>query len=102
MEEKEKASTTVDIEKELLLKLKSICVLKEVTMSDIIEELMREWVAKNDTETGPAEVGESVEEEEKKLPPAPEPGKEPEAKPGGETSGKDVSDKLEEEAEKGS
>ena len=99
MKEKEKASTTVDIEKELLLKFKSICVLKEVTMSDIIEELIRGWVAKNESKDGPAELGESVEEEEKKLPPAPEPGKEPEAKPEGEEGG-DVSDELEEDTEK--
>jgi hypothetical protein len=91
MEEKEKASTTVDIDKELLLKFKSICVLKEVTMSDIIEELVREWVAKNETKPGPAEVGESVEEEEKNLPPAPGPEEAP---------SEEISDELEEETEK--
>ncbi len=48
MEEREKASTTVEIDKEILLKFKSICVLKEVTMSDEIEDMVRDWVSRNE------------------------------------------------------
>lgn len=47
MEGNERASTTVEIDKELLLIFKSICVLKELTMSEVIEEMIRDWVVKN-------------------------------------------------------
>ena len=42
-----KASVSVDIDKQLLLKFKSMCVLKETTMSEEIEKLVRDWVAKD-------------------------------------------------------
>lgn len=99
MEESEKASTTVEIDKELLLKFKSICVLNELTMSEVIEEMVRGWVSKN----------------EGKKPPKPEtePRAEHEAGPGPEGAGEvkppeaqgqeaeELSDKMEEQAEKG-
>jgi len=47
MEEGPKASVSVDVDKQLLLKFKSMCVLKEVTMSEEIEKMIKEWVEKN-------------------------------------------------------
>ena len=46
--ENEKASTTVEIDKALFLKFKSLCVLKETTMSEQIEHMVREWVNQNE------------------------------------------------------
>ena len=45
--EKEKATTTVEIDKDLFLRFKSLCVLKETTMSEEIEKLVGDWVDKN-------------------------------------------------------
>jgi hypothetical protein len=86
MEEREKASTTVEIDKELLLKFKSICVLREVTMSDEIEEMVREWVARNEG-AGPA---------------APETAGEPSHEPRKKSSGaEEISDEMEKQVEEG-
>ncbi len=43
-----KTSVSVDVDKQLLLKFKSLCVLKEVTMSEEIEKMIREWVQNNE------------------------------------------------------
>jgi hypothetical protein len=43
-----KTSVSVDVDKQLLLKFKSLCVLKEVTMSEEIEKMVREWVQNNE------------------------------------------------------
>jgi hypothetical protein len=57
-----------------------MCVLNELTMSEVIEGLIRDWVNKNEKEGSPAQAK-----------PAQEPG----------PSGKeDISDRLEEQAEK--
>ena len=69
MEEMEKASTTVEIDKEILLKFKSICVLKEVTMSDEIEEMVRDWVARNEgAEPAAPEPSGETEQGDESLP----------------------------------
>jgi hypothetical protein len=44
--EGEKASVSVDVDKRLLLKFKSMCVLREVTMSEEIEKMIGEWIRK--------------------------------------------------------
>lgn len=49
--EEPKTPLSVDIEKQILLKFKSMCVLKETTMSEEVESLIREWVQKNDGTT---------------------------------------------------
>lgn len=83
--ERERASTTVEIDKELLLKFKSICVLNELTMSEVIEEMIRDWVSKN---------------EGRKHSHRPEPAEESsqEAGPGDD---EELSDEIEEQVEKG-
>ena len=47
MEEREKATLSVEIDKELLLRFKSMCVLRERTMSEEIEHMLRDWVELN-------------------------------------------------------
>jgi hypothetical protein len=77
-----KSSVSVDIDKQLLLKFKSICVLKELTMSGEIEKMVRQWVSEHDGSAAPGEE------------PPPEP-------LGGGTSGQEeLSDNIEEQVEK--
>jgi hypothetical protein len=40
----EKLTTTIEVDKELFLKFKALCVLKESKMSSVIEEMIRGWV----------------------------------------------------------
>jgi hypothetical protein len=40
----EKLTTTIEVDKDLFLKFKALCVLKEAKMSSIIEEMIRKWV----------------------------------------------------------
>ncbi|MGC9310496.1 MAG: hypothetical protein ACP5E4_02100 [Candidatus Aenigmatarchaeota archaeon] len=40
----EKLTTTIEVDKDLFLKFKALCVLKEIKMSSIIEEMIRQWV----------------------------------------------------------
>jgi hypothetical protein len=40
----EKLTTTIEVDKELFLKFKALCVLKEDKMSGVIEEMIRGWV----------------------------------------------------------
>ncbi len=42
----EKITTTIEVDKELFLKFKSLCVLKQLKMSDVIEESLKNWVEK--------------------------------------------------------
>ncbi len=42
----EKITTTIEVDKELFLKFKSLCVLKQLKMSDVIEESLKSWVEK--------------------------------------------------------
>jgi len=81
MEEKEKSSLSVDIDKELVLKFKSMCVLREHTMSEEIEKMISDWVELNKGEPRSPESG------------TPKPTEHP------PESG-DISDRLEEQAEK--
>lgn len=37
-------TTTIEIEKELFLKFKALCVLKELKISAEIERMIRKWV----------------------------------------------------------
>lgn len=66
MDEKPLASLSVEIDKELLLKFKSLCVLKEHTMSEEIEKMISDWVSINQSpgsaasEKAPAEEDEDV------------------------------------------
>ena len=87
MEEKEKSSLSVDIDKELLLKFKSMCVLREHTMSEEIEKMIADWVELN--------RGEPISPESGTPKPDAQP-KQAEQPPESE----DLSDRLEEQAEK--
>ncbi|MBN2094931.1 MAG: hypothetical protein JW727_02690 [Candidatus Aenigmarchaeota archaeon] len=40
----EKLTTTIEVDKELFLKFKALCVLKEMKMSSVIEEMIKKWV----------------------------------------------------------
>ena len=40
----ETVTTTIEVEKELFLKFKALCVLKELKISGEIEKLIRRWV----------------------------------------------------------
>ena len=40
----EKLTTTIEVDKELFLKFKALCVLKEDKMSGVIEDMIRSWV----------------------------------------------------------
>ena len=40
----EKTTTSIEVDKELFLKFKSLCVLKQLKMSGVIEELIKDWV----------------------------------------------------------
>ena len=45
--EDETITTTIEVNKELFLKFKSICVLRELKLSEIIEKMIRKWVDDN-------------------------------------------------------
>lgn len=45
----EKTTTTIEVDKELFLKFKALCVLRELKISSEIEKMIREWVGKNGT-----------------------------------------------------
>jgi Ribonuclease G/E len=40
----EKLTTTIEVDKELFLKFKALCVLKEDKMSSVIENMIKSWV----------------------------------------------------------
>ncbi len=65
-----KASISVDIDKEILLKFKSLCILKETTMSEEIEKMVREWVADNKGSSKITEKEPEWEESEESEPAA--------------------------------
>jgi len=88
MEEKQKSSLSVDIDKEILLKFKSMCVLREHTMSEEIEKMISDWVELNKGEPRPTDSGAPKAEQETSKP-AEQP-----------TESGDLSDSLEEQAEK--
>ncbi len=46
----EKTTTTIEIDKELFLKFKSLCVLRELKISGEIEKMIREWVEEGGTD----------------------------------------------------
>ena len=48
MDEKERSTLSVEVDKELLLKFKSMCVLREHTMSEEIEKMISDWVQLNE------------------------------------------------------
>ncbi len=50
-QENETITTTIEVNKELFLKFKALCVLKELKISAEIEKLIRKWV--EETEKGP-------------------------------------------------
>ena len=88
MEEKEKSSLSVDIDKDILLKFKSMCVLREHTMSEEIEKMISDWVELNKGE--PASPGRAKPTENDDVP----------NDAGQPSDTTDLSDKLEEQAEK--
>jgi hypothetical protein len=45
----EKLTTTIEVDKELFLKFKALCVLKEAKMSGVIEEMIKGWVSNAST-----------------------------------------------------
>jgi hypothetical protein len=88
MDEKERSSLSVDIDKELLLKFKSMCVLREHTMSEEIEKMISDWVELNKGE--PIRARSSAHK----------PDKQAQAKPAEQSpEAEDLSDSLEEQAE---
>ena len=91
MEEKQKSSLSVDIDKEILLKFKSMCVLREHTMSEEIEKMISDWVELNKGEpASPGRASTSKPAEQTAVP-----------KSGNQSSDTtDLSDSLEEQAEK--
>jgi hypothetical protein len=46
----EKTTTTIEIDKELFLKFKALCVLKELKISGEIEKMVRSWVDERGTD----------------------------------------------------
>lgn len=46
----ETITTTIEINKELFLKFKSQCVLKELKLSEIIQKMIEKWIDENDSE----------------------------------------------------
>jgi hypothetical protein len=86
--DEEKASLSVEIDKEILLKFKSMCVLREHTMAEEIEKMISDWVSLN----------QNPDQAAPKPKPAEQPPKE---EPSTEASGEeDLTDELEEQAEK--
>ena len=47
MAEEETLTTTIEVNKDLFLKFKAFCVLKETTLSGEIEKMIRKWVDTN-------------------------------------------------------
>jgi len=45
-------TTTIEVEKELFLKFKALCVLKELKISGEIEKLIRGWVEEAEKSAG--------------------------------------------------
>ncbi len=43
-DEPDTITTTIEIDKELFLKFKALCVLKELKISGEIEKMIRKWV----------------------------------------------------------
>ena len=48
-DEEETITTTIEVNKELFLKFKAICVLKELKLSGEIEKMIRGWVEENES-----------------------------------------------------
>ena len=46
-DETETITTTIEIEKDLFLKFKSQCVLKELKISEVIQKMIERWVKEN-------------------------------------------------------
>ena len=46
----EKTTTTIEIDKELFLKFKALCVLRELKISGEIEKMIRGWVSERGTD----------------------------------------------------
>ena len=91
----EKASLSVEIDKETLLKFKSMCVLREHTMAEEIEKMISDWVSLNQNPDQASPKPKPAEQTEQK------PAGKPEEAAGGEASGEeDLTDDLEEQAEK--
>jgi hypothetical protein len=99
--EEEKASLSVEIDKDVLLKFKSMCVLREHTMAEEIEKMISDWVSLNESpgQASPNTADKNPEDTTKGTgKPAGQPPKE---ETSGEASGgEDLSDELEEQAEK--
>lgn len=48
MAEEETITTTIEVNKEIFLKFKAICVLKELKLSGEIEKMIKGWVDDNE------------------------------------------------------
>ncbi len=49
-ESPEKTTTTIEVDKELFLKFKALCVLRELKISSEIEKMIRSWVEERGTD----------------------------------------------------
>lgn len=49
-EKPETITTTIEINRELFLRFKAICVLKELTLSGEIEKMISDWVSREEKE----------------------------------------------------
>jgi hypothetical protein len=62
-----KTTTTIEIDKELFLKFKALCVLRELKISGEIEKMIRSWVEERGTDVAATKPG------QKKLASIPKP-----------------------------
>jgi hypothetical protein len=60
----EKLTTTIEVDKELFLRFKALCVLKEFKMSSIIEDMIRQWV---DASSKSVSIEDQIEDKTKKA-----------------------------------
>ncbi len=86
-----KTTTTIEIDKELFLKFKALCVLRELKISGEIEKMIRLWVDERGTDVAATKPG------QKKLSNVPKPPAK--ASKGTQTLTEDSLDSAEKEAE---
>jgi hypothetical protein len=63
-----KTTTTIEIDKELFLKFKALCVLRELKISGEIEKMIRSWVDERGTDVAAAKPGQKKLSNPPKVP----------------------------------
>jgi len=48
--EPETITTTIEVNKDIFLKFKALCVLREVTISSMIEKMIKRWIEEQPVE----------------------------------------------------